>query len=254
MGEKYLTINEMNIHYIDEGEGPNMLLLHGWGQNTVMMREIQETFSSAFRVINIDFPGFGKSDPPKEAWSVSDYEKFLKNFLQLLNIQKVIIVAHSFGGRVAIKLASDSPELVDKLILTGAAGIRAKVNLKAKIRTYFYKLGKFYLQKSGQLAKLERYQNSRGSADYKAAKGIMKPTLVKVVNEDLLPLLPHIVCDTLLVWGELDQAVPLWMGEKMAKLIPHATLIVFAKQDHFAYWHEAKRFNNVIQSFLGGNK
>lgn len=252
--EKMIQIKNLESHIVDEGIGPAMVLLHGWGQNTHMMEEIQKEFSLKYRVINLDFPGFGQSEAPTEAWSVKDYEEWLVELLGILEIKKASFVAHSFGGRVAIRLASDYPEFVERMVLTGAAGIRPKVSAKAKIKTAFYKLGKWYLLKSNQLAKLERYQNSRGSADYRAAKGILRPTLVKVVNEDLAPLLPSISCETLLVWGEFDAAVPLWMGQQMEKDMGNATLVIFKGQDHFAYWNESKRFNEVMWAFLGGKE
>ena len=75
---------------------------------------------------------------------------------------------------------------------------------------------------------------------------------MKVVNEDLSSLLNQVTCETLLVRGELDAAAPLWMGHAMEKEMKEATLVVFEKQDHFAYWNEANRFNQVLWAFLGG--
>ncbi|MBW9212831.1 MULTISPECIES: alpha/beta fold hydrolase [Terrabacteria group] len=250
--EKMIEIQNLQARYIDEGQGEAMVLLHGWGQNIEMMAEIRKEFCRKYRVISFDFPGFAQSEAPKVAWSTQDYENWLLELLDKLGVRKAIFVAHSFGGRVAIRLAGDYPERVEKMVLTGAAGIRPKVSWKVRLRTCMYKLGKWYLTKSNQWDKLERYQNSRGSADYRAAKGIMRPTLVKVVNEDLSPLLNKVNCETLLVWGEFDTAAPLWMGEKMEKEMTNATLVVFDKQDHFAYWNEANRFNQVLWAFLGG--
>ncbi len=250
--KKRMEVQNLQTCYVDEGQGEAMVLLHGWGQNLEMMDEIRKEFCQNYRVISFDFPGFGESEAPKKAWSVQDYENWVLELLKQLDVPKAIFIAHSFGGRVAIRLASDYPEKVEKLVLTGAAGIRPKVSWVSKARMYAYKLGKWYLTKSHQLAKLERYQNSRGSADYRAAKGVLRPTLVKVVNEDLSSLLNQVTCETLLVWGELDAAAPLWMGQQMEKEMKEATLVMFEKQDHFAYWNEANRFNQVLWAFLGG--
>ena len=222
--KKRMEVQNLQTCYVDEGQGEAMVLLHGWGQNLEMMDEIRKEFCQNYRVISFDFPGFGESEAPKKAWSVQDYENWVLELLNQLDVPKAIFIAHSFGGRVAIRLASDYPEKVEK----------------------------WYLTKSHQLAKLERYQNSRGSADYRAAKGVLRPTLVKVVNEDLSSLLNQVTCETLLVWGELDAAAPLWMGQQMEKEMKEATLVVFEKQDHFAYWNEANRFNQVLWAFLGG--
>ena len=98
--------------------------------------------------------------------------------------------------------------------------------------------------------KLEELQKNAGSEDYRNAQGIMRPTFVKVVNDDVTELLPLIKCPVLLVWGDLDTAAPLWMGQQMEKMMPDAGLAIFAGDDHWAYWHQADRFNRVLDIFL----
>ena len=89
-----------------------------------------------------------------------------------------------------------------------------------------------------------------GSEDYKAASDVMKGVLIQSVERDLSPLLPKIANETLLVWGEKDQATPLWMGETMEKAMPNATLIVLEDEDHFAYFHQPKRFLAILEYFI----
>ena len=78
----------------------------------------------------------------------------------------------------------------------------------------------------------------------------MRASLVKVVNEDLSPLLPQIKASTLLVWGEKDDSTPLWMGQQMEKEIPDAGLVIFENDDHFAYLRQWPRFVTVVRAFL----
>lgn len=227
-----------------------MLLLHGWGQNKEMMSLIQVYFQNYFHVVSIDFPGFGESDDPDEPWGVPDYETHLEGLIKELDLKDLIIIGHSFGCRVAIRYAAKNPDNVRKMCLTGAAGIRPKHDLQWHIRTKTYKAGKWFLKVTGQKKKLEELQKNAGSEDYRNAQGVMKPTFVKVVNDDVSPVLKDVKCPVLLVWGEFDTAAPLWMGEQMEKQMPDAGLAVFKGDDHWAYWHQPQRFNQVLQIFL----
>ncbi len=230
------------------GEGKPVILLHGWGQNMQMMSAIEEHLSSFFRVYNLDFPGFGESDDPKTPWGVPDYEMFLRDFCTLHGIENPILIGHSFGCRVAIRYAVDYP--VHKMCLTGAAGIRPKARPSQKLRTMVYKTGKRYLQLTHQEERLKELQNRSGSEDYRNARGVMRESFVRIVNDDVSPILKDVRCPVLLVWGENDSAVPLWMGKQMEKEMPDAGLAVFEGEDHFAYWHQPVRFNNVLDIFL----
>ncbi len=248
------NINGINTAYIEAGNGNDVILLHGWGQNKEMMQMIFDHLKNRFHVYALDFPGFGESDEPPVAWGVEDYELFLEDFIHENGIQKPILIGHSFGCRVAIRYAAKNQDNVKKMCLTGAAGIRPKHGLDWQIRTKAYKAGKWFLKVTGQNEKLEQMQKNAGSEDYRNAKGIMKPTFVKVVNDDVSPILKDVKCSVLLVWGENDTAAPLWMGKQMEKEMADAGLAVFEGDDHWAYWHQAARFNAVLDIFLKGDE
>ena len=116
-----------------------------------------------------------------------------------------------------------------------------------------YKISKWFLLKTGNQKKKKKYQDRHGSTDYKNAKGTMRATFVKVVNDDVTPLLKDVKCPTLLVWGDQDTAAPLYMGKMMKEMMPDAGLAIFEGQDHFAYWNEYERFNRVLDAFLEGD-
>lgn len=105
-------------------EQPVVLLLHGWGGNLNSFRYLEkELISSGFSVLTMDFPGFGGSEQPPESFTLHDYYKIVSQLLEVENLQSVNVVAHSFGGRVAIMLASLKPQKVNKLVLVDSAGI-----------------------------------------------------------------------------------------------------------------------------------
>ena len=235
--------------YRHAGTGRDVLLLHGWGQNKDMMKAVEDHLKDRFSVWNLDFPGFGESDDPAEPWGMEEYTAFIEDFIQKNEIREPILIGHSFGCRGAIRYAAKHHD-VRKMCLTGAAGIRPKHGLDYQIKTKAYKAGKWLLKVSGNTKKLEELQKNSGSADYRAARGVMRPTFVKVVNDDVTPLLKDVLCPVLLVWGDQDEAAPLWMGQMMEKEMPDAGLAIFEGDDHWAYWHQADRFNRVLDVFL----
>ena len=244
-----VLIDDIELYYEKYGnKGKKVLLLHGWGTSSEYMAFIGEYLKKHFIVYNIDFPGFGKTPEPPKAWDTNDYAAFIYAFTQKMKIAEPIIIAHSFGCRVAIRYAYRHP--VRKMALTGAAGIRDKRGLDYYLKVYSYKAAKKVLS-IGPLQKYrDELQKNAGSEDYRNSSGIMRETFVKVVNEDLTEILPEISVETLLVYGENDEATPVEKGRLMEKLMPDAALVIFENDDHYAYLHQAQRFNLVLDAFL----
>ncbi len=252
----YKTVNNIKINYEQKGSGDLIVLLHGWGSNIKLFANLIDLLSRKYTVVAMDMPGFGESQEPPSAWCVDDYVNFVIDFLKDYNTKQVMLLGHSFGGRVIIKLNSrkDLPFEVTKVILVDSAGILPPKSNKKSFRTYYYKAGKAFLsnkfvQKIAPDA-LENFRKKMGSADYAAASPLMRQVLVKVVNEDLEPLLPNIKCPTLLVWGVNDTATPLSDGEKMEKLIPDAGLVKLENAGHYSFLEQQFTFNRVMCSFM----
>ena len=223
-----------------------VLFLHGWGGSTASFFGVEKyLLEQNYSTINLDFLGFGQSDEPRENYSLDNYVLLVKNLLKKLKITKVCIVAHSFGGRVAIKLAAET-NYVAKLVLVDSAGIKPRFNIKtfAKIKTY--KLLKFLKSKKLIKTNLEKF----GSGDYLKLSSSMKKVFVRIVNEDLTRYLSKIKCPTLLVWGKNDKDTPLYMAKKMKKHIKDSGLVVFKNSGHFSYIENYNDFLLVINSFL----
>lgn len=233
-----IAIQNVKVNVTRAGKGePAVVLLHGWGQNQYMMKFLQDHLCETHTVINLDLPGFGESEEPPQVWRVADYAEFLHELLERLHITRVVIIAHSFGARVALRYAACYP--VEQMILTGAAGIRPARGVMYHIRVKTYKL-----------LKRLHMAPSMGSEDYQNASPIMKGVLVTSVEDDLRPLLKDIAVPTLLVWGEKDSATPLWMGRVMEREMPQAALVVLPKEDHFAYFHCSMQFCRIVDAFL----
>ena len=235
-----------------------ILFLHGWGCDHTFFDRFYSEFSNTRTVLAVDFPGHGESPEPSSTWGVSDYACQIISLLNELHLQKVTIVAHSFGGRVALKLAAEETERVEKMVITGGAGIRAQAAGETSAKQKQYRKLKKIAVAVGKLPGLRKFsecmmgqlRKKYGSADYNRLSENMRGTFVKVVNEDLTPLLPEIRSSTLLVWGSSDTETPLWMGQKMKEMISDSGLVVFEGRSHFAYLEEPERFLAILKSFL----
>lgn len=247
------NIDGLNINYIDEGSGEPVLLIHGWGSSIKPWQPILGGFEGK-RVIALDLPGCGESDILKSPWELENYCDFILKFLDKIGILNPILVGHSHGGRIALKLVGDGMLTPKKLILFDSAGIPKKKSLKKKIKIYTYKTAKFFLtlpvlrnSTQGLLDKLRRHF---GSADYRSAAPVMRETMVKVVNRDMRPLMPKVNCPTLLIWGENDTDTPLSDAKYMEAHIPDCGLCVIKGADHFSFIRNPYQVVAILKSFL----
>ncbi|MBF6591463.1 MAG: alpha/beta fold hydrolase, partial [Ktedonobacterales bacterium] len=178
------------------------------------------------------------------------------DLLDSLKLPRVHIIGHSFGGRVAITLASQWPERVAKLVLTDAAGIRPKRTWRDHARVRSFKALRWLAHMPLTPPPLRRWATAavarRGSPDYQQASGTVRASFVRVVNEDLRPLLPRIAAPTLLIWGDRDEDTPLADARLMERMIPDAGLVVFEGAGHYAYLEQSARFCHIVKTFFRG--
>lgn len=237
-----IKVKNVLVNYIQYGEGKDILLLHGWGQNIEMMKMLGDNFSDRFRITILDFPGFGFSEELSDSWNIKDYADMLEEFINELDIKKPIIMGHSFGGRVAIRYSAD--HVVEKIVLFGSPCVRedTELPLSVKILKGIKKLPG--MDKIGEFAK-----NFIGSRDYKAASPIMRQTLVNVVNEDLSKYAKEIDCPTLLIWGENDEEAPVSDAKILEGIMVDAALIVLPGT-HYAYIENLGQVVNILNNFI----
>ncbi|MBP3290780.1 MAG: alpha/beta hydrolase [Alistipes sp.] len=251
--DKFYTYRDIRLHYTDRGAGQTILLLHGWGCNCTTFGAAQQWLEQHFRVIAVDFAGFGQSEEPCEVWGVEEYTRSVEALAKAEGIENPILIGHSFGGRVSIVYSSRNS--VRKVILVDAAGVKPKRSMKYYAKVYSFKLLKriapVFLGKERAQELIEKRRAKSGSSDYNQASPMMRAILSKVVNEDLCHLMPKIVAPTLLFWGERDTATPLADAKRMEKLIPDAGLVTVAGAGHFSFLENMPLFLRVLESFLG---
>ncbi len=240
-----MIINDINVNYIRYGKKSKdtVVLLHGWGQNIEMMKPIGDAIQNNYDVIIIDLPGHGKSDEPKYAWNVDDYVECIKQLLDKLEVKNPTLIGHSFGGKTSLLYASKYK--VKKLILFGSPYKKEITQLSLK--TKILKTAK----KIPVLNKLEGFAKKHiGSTDYKNATPLMRNILVNTVNLDITEQVKKITCPTLIVWGDLDDQVPVEEAYELENLISDSGVVVYENCTHYAYLERLNQTINVINSFL----
>lgn len=249
-----INIQGINLNYIVEGEGEPIVVLHGWGANMDTVRPIINVLNESHRVYALDLPGFGDSEEPKEAIDSFQYAEMVREFMSKMGIEKASFIGHSFGGKLSIILSSKYPELVKKIVLVDSAGLIPKRGPKYYIKVYSFKALRtiykslFFWMKDEK--RMEKFYKKFGSDDYRDSTGVMRQILVKVVNENLQPLLKDIKAPTLLIWGDKDDATPLYMAKIMEREIENSGLVVFEGAGHYSYLDDYGRFVAVIKSFF----
>lgn len=244
-----MNINDVFINYVQYGnkKGKDIVLLHGWGQNIEMMDPIGKALSKDFHITILDLPGFGNSSEPSYGYTIYDYYEIFSSFLDKLKIKKPILIGHSFGGRISIVYSAKKE--VEKVILLSVPFKRSTKKNSFKVKVLKA------MKKVPVIKELEHYMKTKiGSTDYRNASPTMRSILVNVVNEDLTEYLKQIEVPTLLIWGELDTAVPVEDARYAESIMKDAGLVVYEGCTHYAYLEQIQRTINILNSFLKGGK
>jgi pimeloyl-ACP methyl ester carboxylesterase len=218
-----------------------LLFLHGYLSSKEAFTAQINYFSRYYKVTAIDFVGFGKSPPLTEAFSVKDYADWLYGIVEGLGLKKPHVVAHSFGCRVAIKMAAQDKECFDKILLTGAAGVILKRSLTYKIKVKTYRFVRRFAPRFAE--------RKFGSAEYKTLSSVMKESYKKIVNEDLRGDAQRIENSVLIVQGRGDSTTPIEEARAYLQNLKGGT-VVGMDGGHFAFMDDPLTFNLIAEEFF----
>ncbi|MEI6597079.1 MAG: alpha/beta hydrolase [bacterium] len=231
-----------------------LLILPGWGGTKKSWQNFVNLAKQDFEIICLELPCFGDEPCPKEIWGVEDYAKFICQKIKDLNLIKPILLGHSFGGQVAACVAATSPQLISRLILSGASAIRPKFNFKRAVFGLAAKIGKIFfnlplIKNLSAPAKKFLYRLA-DSPDYEETSGIKREIFKKIIREDLTEELKNITTPTLIIWGTLDSYVPLATGKKIAALIPGSHLEIIAGGKHGLHLQMPEKLYSIVKNFI----
>lgn len=252
--------DRLDISYDKTGSGPPLLILHGWGSSSQVMLPVARQLADRYTCFVIDLPGFGRSPEPDEPWTLDDYTNLAKEFITYIG-EPVDILAHSFGGRIVLKiLSSEHSEMLRRVLITGGAGMKPKRTWNYYLRYFTAKTLKapFLLLpqplRDRGLARLRETSLWKllGSSEYRELDGVMQQTFINIVTEHLDDHLPEIQKDILLLWGKADMATPLYQAKRMESEIEGAALVTIDDAGHYAFLDQPGQFMAITREYLKG--
>ena len=203
------------------GRKPPLLGLHGWGRTRRDLGGLLD--ATGHQSVAPDLPGFGASVAPQRVWGAADYAGAVaEQFGAKGESAPFVVVGHSFGGRVAVCMAANHPELVSGVVLMGVPLLRPASSrpplryriIRSAARTPFV-----------SKRRLEAARQLHGSDDYRSVSGLMREVLVRVVNEDYRAELERIRCPVALVWGNDDRVCPYSVAQSAADHIRRVVVL-----------------------------
>lgn len=249
-----INYKDVNLSYQKYGDSKEVIvILPGWGETRNTFLEMINILMIDYTVYIIDYPGFGDTVFPNHNLTMDDYSEMIIKFLNDLKITSPNVIAHSFGGRIAILLSSKYNITIKNLILIDSAGIKPKMTLTKKIRLKLYKtLQSFanYLPRKLKNKFKTFLFNKFSSSDYQSLDEKMRETFKNIVNLDLTNHLSSIKSNTLILWGEKDSDTPLKDGKLMHKKITNSELIIFPNCTHYCYLENTYVIIKIILCFL----
>ena len=232
-----------------------LVILHGWNLSaakfTPLSRELKKL---GYRIYVPDLPGFGKNQAVEKPLNLSDYAIFVEAYLKKHKLSKAVIIGHSFGGRVAVKIADRGKTDLTALILTGTPGFNPVPKIKMLFYLYLAKGGALifslpFLSKIKELMRKFLYR-AAGASDFYHTKENMRQTFKNIVRTELFEYMKGIKLPTLLLWGRDDGIVPLSVAFRMSKTISRAQLQIINEAKHGVPWTHPEEFSRHLDRFL----
>lgn len=268
--EQYVKVSDLNIRYAVRGEGEPLILIHGFS-------EFLETWDFNFRVLSnqyqvyaMDLPGHGLSDKPYLEYNISFFTDFIIEFMDTFGIDKTHILGHSFGGAIAINIAVNFPDKVDKLVLESCFGLSNDISLLHRLcsmpsvggiddgeqgsalehraRMEFHNQDSIANEIAGmsyrfmQMAETKRVMLN--IMHNWIGPGGLKPEVV------MLDKLSHVRAPTMLIHCNQDKIHPVELSRKASQLIAGSRLKIFNECGHCPHIEKAREFNDTILAYL----
>lgn len=225
----------MKLDFLEFGEGRPVVFLHGWQQDKKSFASLVPFLFKKYHLFLLDLPGFGGSEFPPENFDSNDYAEVVADWLKEKKLKDIVLVGHSFGGKVAAIIAGNWPGLVKKLILIAGSGIIGKEKHQAlkKVLPGFVK---------------DLFRPLLVGRDYKQA-GKLLTVFKTIVKEDFSGVFKKIKAPTLIIWGKDDKELSVENGKKMNGMISGSRLEILGG-GHFPFWDNPQKTAELIEEFV----
>lgn len=272
--DHFVNVQGYKTRYWDVGFSNSVVvLIHGFGLCCEVWSHNIAELAKDHRVVAVDFWGSGKTDATKEKFTTDEYAEFLHSFMDALKIPKAKLVGHSLGGMIALQMASQHPEYVEKVMLVGSAGFTSSVPWHFRLLTvpyigeYLVKPNKLALKKAmsyntytkksqavteltDTLFEYSKKPNATAHTLNLARNGVsffgFKKELIRKVTDNI----GKVRCPVFVLWGKNDKILSYRGAFRAKKLIPHASIKILEKCGHLPQIEYPEQFNEITHSFL----
>jgi pimeloyl-ACP methyl ester carboxylesterase len=235
----HACVGHTRLHYRVAGDGPPLVLVHGYGAASSWWRHNMGPLAAQRRVYAPDLGGFGRSWP-KHRFSLERTVACLESWMQELGLPCADLCGHSMGGHVCLRLAAAHPERVRKLVLVDASGL--------PLHTRLLPLAWRSLRSHGHMR--FRFAPIALATALQAGPLVLWSALHDLLADDVQTVLSGIAAPTLLVWGERDLLVPLELGRALHQAIQGSRLVVVPDAGHNVMFERPEQFNRLVLDFL----
>jgi 4,5:9,10-diseco-3-hydroxy-5,9,17-trioxoandrosta-1(10),2-diene-4-oate hydrolase len=270
---KSLVLGKLNVHYVQAGQGPVVLLLHGLGTSLVTWsRNIEPLAAAGFTVLAPDLPGHGDSDKPAHlSYDPVDGARLIHQFLQSLGVERVSLVGNSAGGLVVGLFALSHPEKVDRLVLVASGGLGRRVSWFLRVfslpvlgellyqpqlqnvdisKRIFYQAPPFLDEIMAEMYRVRALPGVR-RAGLRAIRSSINFLGLRQ-NRYILPRLKQSPVPLLTVWGREDNIIPVSHARLVRQELPHSVVRIMPQCGHWPHMEKAEQFNDLLIRFLRG--
>jgi len=275
---RHVRIHGHDVGYRMGGEGPAILLIHGMAGSSRTWREVLPLLARDYTVIAPDLLGHGESAKPVGDYSLGAFASGLRDFLSVLEVERMTVVGQSLGGGVAMQLAYQHPEICERLVLVGSGGLGREVSWILRALTmpgaellmpilfpsFVGDLGnqvsRFLHRKGWRAPHLAETWRAYVSLTESEKRDAFMRTLRSVIDSrgqsvsarDRLYLAASL--PTLIVWGDEDDIIPVAHAYEAHKAIPDSRLEIFEGAGHFVHVQEPQRFAEILIDFIKTTK
>ena len=269
---KYVTVDNLKVHYAEAGEGPVVLLVHGLGSSLITWyRNMDPLVEAGYRVIALDLPGHGDSDKPRDmSYDPNAAPTFLKQFLEATGVERAVVVGNSAGGLLVAMFAMAHPEMVDKVVLVSSGGLGPEVSWFLRIvsvpglgellyqpqfyptndmfRHIFYQLPPFLDELIPEMQRVRNLPGSRHAAIQSIRSSINLLGLRK--QRYILDRLKHLPAPLMIVWGREDTIIPVSHANLVSQELPQSVVHILSECGHWPHMEKSEEFNAHLLRFL----
>ncbi|QQS19804.1 alpha/beta hydrolase [Candidatus Saccharibacteria bacterium] len=245
-----VIVQNIATDYTRTGSGRVLLVLHGWGDSSASWQTFAAKLAKNYDVVVPDLPGFGLTEAPPEAWNLTDYATFVRDFLQKIGVKPYAVMGHSNGGAIAIRGVGRGLFQAEKLVLLASAGVRSSNSATAY--RVIAKVGKAITAPLPKrvTSKLRRKLYETAGSDLLVAEH-MQETFKKIVRDDVRADAAYISTPTLLLYGAADEQTPVKLGEQLNHDIDGSSLRILNGAGHFIHLDAPEEVVSATEEFLG---